>query len=161
MSGRFHDPKNKMNKGPSPVSMAAISGAANPTHRERTKVGIARARSRGVKWGAHGKVLAARNRADAETFAETLRPQIIHIAAEVVLANRGCPISSGILARELNARGIPTRSGSKWHPTSVRRLLARLGQSIVTDVREMSRRRTMRDMSAVLSPGDPGWKRFR
>jgi hypothetical protein len=34
--------------------------------------------------------------------------------------------SFGAIARELNAREIPTALGSKWHATSVRRLLRRL-----------------------------------
>jgi hypothetical protein len=32
----------------------------------------------------------------------------------------------GAIARELNAREMPTARGSKWHPTSVKRLLRRL-----------------------------------
>jgi hypothetical protein len=35
-------------------------------------------------------------------------------------------VSGNAIARELNARGIPTAGGSKWHPTTVTRLLERL-----------------------------------
>jgi hypothetical protein len=35
-------------------------------------------------------------------------------------------VSGNAIARELNARGIPTAGGSKWHPTTVTRLLRRL-----------------------------------
>jgi hypothetical protein len=35
-------------------------------------------------------------------------------------------VSGKAIAQELNARGIPTAGGSKWHPTTVTRLLRRL-----------------------------------
>ena len=35
-------------------------------------------------------------------------------------------VSGKAIAQELNARGIPTARGSKWHPTTVTRLLRRL-----------------------------------
>ncbi len=41
---------------------------------EQTKRGIANARAGGVEWGRHGRVLAERNRVDADTFAEAMRP---------------------------------------------------------------------------------------
>jgi hypothetical protein len=35
-------------------------------------------------------------------------------------------VSISAIARELNARGVPTAQGGKWHRTSVTRLLQRL-----------------------------------
>jgi len=47
-------------------------------------------------------------------------------------------VSGNAIARELNARGIPTAGGSKWHPTTVTRLLERLDR---LDRVSLSRRR--------------------
>jgi hypothetical protein len=35
-------------------------------------------------------------------------------------------VSVKAIARELNVRGVPTPRGSKWHPTTINRLLQRL-----------------------------------
>ena len=47
-------------------------------------------------------------------------------------------VSGKAIAQELNARGIPTAGGSKWHPTTVTRLLERLDR---LDRVSLSRRR--------------------
>ena len=88
-------------------------------HGTRTKIGIKKARARGVKWGTNGSKLAQHNRSAADQFAESLRPLIF----ELMLTPRRGPVR---LARELNWRGVPARYGGKWHPATVDRLLKRL-----------------------------------
>ena len=88
-------------------------------HGTRTKIGIKKARARGVRWGMNGSKLAQHNRSAADQFAESLRPLIL----ELMLTPRRGPVR---LARELNLRGVPARYGGKWHPATVDRLLKRL-----------------------------------
>lgn len=85
----------------------------------QTKIGIEKARNRGVAWGAHGKVLGKRNREEADEFAESLRPLILKL---MLPKNKG----STRLAQQLNRHGIPARRGGKWHPAAVARLKRRL-----------------------------------
>ncbi len=85
----------------------------------RTKAALAAAKARGVVLGSFGKELAARNRADAQTFADSLRQPITAM------------IESGNdtlqdLAKNLDRAGIRTREGATWAPTSVLRVLRRL-----------------------------------
>ncbi len=86
---------------------------------DQTRQGIARARARGIAWGAYAAVLAQQNREQADQFAVSLRPLIL----QLMLARRRGPVK---LARELNRIGVPTSRGSKWHPATVGRLLKRL-----------------------------------
>ena len=87
-----------------------------------TRRGIALARAGGVVWGRHGAVLAARNRREAQEFAESMRPVLL----DLMRFGRPGPRR---LARELNDRGIPARNGGRWHPATVQRLIVRLGPS--------------------------------
>lgn len=86
---------------------------------DQTKQGIAKARARGIVWGAYAAVLAQQNRERADQFAESLRPLIL----ELMLARRRGPVK---LAREHNRIGVPASRGGKWHPATVDRLLRRL-----------------------------------
>ena len=87
--------------------------------RDRTRAALAAAKARGIKLGANGAVLAAAHRAEALAHAVTLRGVI----EEGQLAGAR---SVRALSAWLNDRGVPTRSGGRWHPTSVSRLLVRL-----------------------------------
>ncbi len=60
------------------VNACAISFMTQ-VHRDGTRLGIARARARGVTWGRHGKILAEQNRQQADEFAEELRPLILEL----------------------------------------------------------------------------------
>ena len=88
-------------------------------HGTRTKIGIEKARARGVRWGTNGGKLAQHNRRAADEFAEELRPLIL----QLMLARRRGPV---MLARELNRMGVPASRGGRWHPATVDRLLRRL-----------------------------------
>lgn len=86
---------------------------------ERTKAALAAAKGRGVKLGKNGSVLAASHKAEAVARAKGYR-QHIDSGREA-----GCSTNSA-LADWLNERGI-TYLGGRWHPTTVRRVLLRLG----------------------------------
>ncbi len=85
----------------------------------RTKAALQAAKARGVVLGKHGKVLAARNKEDADEFAKTARPWVN--AAKLA----GCQ-SLNDIGTYLTSHGCQTPDGGKWHATSVKRLLARL-----------------------------------
>ena len=86
---------------------------------ERTKAALAAAKARGVKLGQHGATLAAQKRAEADRFAETIRPAVLE-AREA-----GC-ISLRDYAAHLSASGTPTANGGKWHASNVSLVLQRL-----------------------------------
>lgn len=85
----------------------------------RTRSALAAAKAKGVILGANGKVLAARNRSEAQAHAESLRPAILQARAE------GCQTLSQI-GEHLTTQGCATTSGGKWHPMTVKRLVDRL-----------------------------------
>lgn len=85
----------------------------------RTRGALAAAKARGAVLGANGKVLAAKNRADALAHAERLRPAIVEAR------KAGCR-SLPQIASFLTAGGYQAASGGKWHPMTVKRVLDRL-----------------------------------
>lgn len=87
---------------------------------ERTKAALAAAKARGVKLGTTGKVRAKENKAKARAFADGLRDTVKELQASGIKTTRA-------ITEELNAKGIPTPRGGRWHQTSVVRLLNRLG----------------------------------
>lgn len=102
---------------------------------ESTREGIAKAKACGVVWGRHGAVLAARNRQDAQEFAETLRPLLLDL--ESSRRSNSPRLGSRHLARKLNELGIPARNGGKWYPATVDRLLKRLGSSLDEECKQI------------------------
>lgn len=86
----------------------------------RTKAALTAAKARGVKLGENGRVLAERNRKSARKFAESQRRTF-----EVLFDRPNQTLIA--MADELNELNIPTRQGSRWHPTQVGRVLGYLG----------------------------------
>jgi DNA invertase Pin-like site-specific DNA recombinase len=83
---------------------------------ERTKAALAEAKRRGKILGTNGKHLAAKNRKAADEFAATLRTKL---DAGLMGA------SYSEIARQLNDAGIPTVTGRKFYPQTVKNYLAR------------------------------------
>lgn len=113
--------------------LAAVAEHEREMISARTKAALAAAKARGTRLGnpngaaplrglGNGAAIAA-VRENAERRAEDLRPVIEDIQAAGIGSVRG-------IAEELNRRGILTPRGGRWHPTSVARLLGRLGGSI-------------------------------
>ena len=82
---------------------------------KRTKAALAAAKARGVQLG--GCRGEARTRADAH--AASVAPHI-----QRMLANG--PVRASVIARELNALGVPTAGGKEWQSGQVLRLIARM-----------------------------------
>ena len=89
----------------------------------RTKSALAAAKAKGVKLG-NPRIEAARSRAVASLQAEADRAasNVLPIIAEI--RSSGATTLRAI-AEALNARGVPTPRGGRWHATSVRNVLAR------------------------------------
>lgn len=82
---------------------------------ERTRNALAEAKKRGIQLGKNGKVLAERNRKDADDRAEVLRPIVIP------MVEQGLSLSE--IARRLNQEGIRTARGGRFYPQQVRNIL--------------------------------------
>ena len=89
----------------------------------RTKSALAAAKAKGVKLG-NPRIEAARSRAVASLQAEADRAasNVLPIIAEI---RRSGATTLRAVAEALNARGVPTPRGGRWHATSVRNVLAR------------------------------------
>ncbi len=111
--------------------MALVAQAEREAISRRTKEALAVAKSRGVKLG-NPNGAAALNRAgrggaplravvarNADRFAADLAEVIDDIRASGATSLRA-------IAGELNARGMMTRRGGRWHVSNVRNLLGRL-----------------------------------
>lgn len=88
---------------------------------QRTKAALAAAQQRGTILGKHGRdVLSKQNKAAADQFAETMRPQIEQLRSAGFTTVRA-------LCNEMNRLEIPTyRPGKKWHKSNTHNLLIRL-----------------------------------
>jgi len=85
---------------------------------ERTRNALAEAKKRGVKLGKNGKILAERNREEADQRAETLRPVI------GPMIDDGLSLSE--IARQLNAMGIAPIRGKRFYAEQVKGIIQRL-----------------------------------
>lgn len=112
--------------------MAAVAQAERKAIGQRTREALTAAKARGTKLGNPNGAAALRRagkgnrdavavlKANADEYAKKL--------AETVDAIRSTgAVTLGAIADALNERHIQTRRGGKWHPTSVKNLLARLG----------------------------------
>lgn len=84
----------------------------------RTKAALAAAKARGTALGKNGKVLAKRNKAEAEKRLEPIAGRLKGMRDE------GKSIRQ--IVAELNNEGMPSPGGGKWHSTTLHRALARL-----------------------------------
>ena len=89
----------------------------------RTKSALAAAKAKGVKLG-NPHIEAARGEAVAAIKAEADRAagSVLPIIAEIKKSGAS---TLRAIAEALNARGVPTPRGGRWHATSVRNALAR------------------------------------
>lgn len=86
---------------------------------ERTKAALAAAKERGVELGKNGKVLAAKNKKEAEVFAQTIVLRFDRLGI-----TQGMNLQS--IARALNEANIRSRNGGVWYKASIARLLNRM-----------------------------------
>jgi DNA invertase Pin-like site-specific DNA recombinase len=92
---------------------------------ERTRLGLAAAKSKGVKLGTPNpkKAVAAMlraNRTGNAAFSAKILPLIFEIKSAGIQTLQG-------ICDCLNRRGIPTRTGKTWHPATVRNVIQRGG----------------------------------
>ena len=83
---------------------------------QRTRDALAAKKAQGVKLGGLN-AKGVRNRDEAKARAEALRPLMLELSS----------LSARAIAAELNARGVATPSGARWHTETVLRVQRRLG----------------------------------
>lgn len=131
------------------------------SHSKRTKEGIAKARTSGTAWGTHGAVLAQKNRAHAQVNAEALRPILFDICTGIRVLGPGDKICAKKIAEELNTRGYSTQQGNDWHPTTVRRVINRLGPDFHAEVKQATDAlKKAKHMSVCPDDGEKLWETF-
>lgn len=112
--------------------LAAVAQRERKLTSDRTKVALAAAKAAGTKLG-NPKGAEALRRAGRGTGAavQAVRQNAANRAAEyaetVADVRASGATSLAAIAEELNARGIVTPRGGRWHPSSVRNLLQRIG----------------------------------
>jgi DNA invertase Pin-like site-specific DNA recombinase len=82
---------------------------------QRTRDALAAKKAQGVKLGGLN-AKGVQNREEARARAEALRPLLAELSH----------LSARAIAAELNARGVPTPNGGKWHSETVLRVQRRL-----------------------------------
>lgn len=102
--------------------MAAMAQHEAKAVSDRTRAALAAAQARGRKLGKHGKVLAKKNRKEAQAFARQLAPVVRQLRKEHPTLQA--------LARALNRKSVKTGRNGKWHPTTVKRLLDRVDRRV-------------------------------
>lgn len=96
--------------------LAAVAEHEREQISTRTKAALDAARRRGVKLGAHGATLARQNKEAAASRARDLAPVIAELRAAGIETVRG-------ITEALNARGIPSPRGARWHVPAVFRMM--------------------------------------
>lgn len=111
--------------------MALVAQQEREAISQRTKEALQAAKARGVKLGNPNGAAALRRAgqgaealrkavtANADAFAESLSPVLQDIRGQGHATLRA-------IAAELNARGIRTRRGGRWHVSTVRNLIRRI-----------------------------------
>lgn len=101
---------------------AALAEQERKLISKRTKEALAEAKARGVKLGGLRDKTNQRNKVRKEEADRKAR-QLEHLL--LPLKNQGATLRE--IADALNNANVVTSRGCSWHPTSVKRLLARLG----------------------------------
>lgn len=96
--------------------LAAVAEHEREQISARTKAALAAARRRGVVLGSHGKELAKQNKQAAAGRAQELAPVVAELRAAGATTVRA-------ICEGLNARGIPSPRGARWHVPAVFRML--------------------------------------
>ncbi|MGA7674648.1 MAG: recombinase family protein [Rhizomicrobium sp.] len=99
--------------------MAAFAEHEREMISQRTKAALAAAKARGVKLGLNGARIAAQHHRDAVAYAATIEGHV-----EAAQASGAKTLTA--IAAYLNERGVPSREGQRWHPSSVSRTVKRL-----------------------------------
>lgn len=100
------------------TQMAAVAELEAGLISQRTKAALAAAKERGQELGKHGKIQAARNKADAVDRLQPVAPTL------VVLRGEGMTMRQ--MVATLNDRGIASPAGGKWHLGNLHKALGRL-----------------------------------
>lgn len=106
------------------TQMAAVAELEAGLISQRTKAALAAAKERGQELGKHGKVQAARNKAEAAERLEPTAPLLRDLQAQGLSVRK--------MVAELNTRGVPSPAGGKWHVGNLHKALGRLGASTDT-----------------------------
>ena len=117
-------PELDLDKDPAALHMCAVLAERNSKLiSERTKAGLHAAKARGIRLG-NPRLTEIRNAvndkaiARADTFAETIRPQIGRVMEQGARSLRE-------IADKLNESGVPTARGGRWAAATVRKVLRR------------------------------------
>ncbi|MWB79377.1 hypothetical protein GLS40_15160 [Pseudooceanicola sp. 216_PA32_1] len=86
---------------------------------DRTRTALQAAKVRGIKLGKTGKLLAERHKIEADKFCVRMAPKI------ATMQQAGLSVRK--ISERLNSDEIPTYHGGKWHPTTVQRMIRRIG----------------------------------
>ena len=110
------------------------------------KIGMNSHGHKNSKRGQNGATLAKANKLAAHRFAEKLRPillnEMLNAGSKEARANRA-------LAQTLNATGVATARGGRWHTETVRRLRKRLGPEFMQEFREARKERLEKRIAEV------------
>lgn len=110
------------------TNLAAVAELEAGMIGERTRAALAAAKARGTRLG--NPLIHADAKAFAEAREAVFRTKYldgIDLAAEIKAIQEAGITGFREIAAALNARGVPTPRGGRWHPASVHKQIRRLG----------------------------------